>query len=115
MGLVGAVEGQKTEGQRQALGFIKMAVHCRLNKQWSAALDLLNRALESTPDEVTVHYLLATTYMAMGQRLRAIHHCREILKIDPQHEWAHRFLYGKEYKKFPRKRRYVLWVPTPII
>ena len=82
------------------------------NRQWSAALELLNRAIEINGKDVTAHCLLATTYMAMGQRSRAIHHCREVLKIDPDHEWAHRFLYGKEYKKFPRRRRFALRGPV---
>jgi hypothetical protein len=112
IGLTGVLEEGATEDELRAMGFVKMAIHCRRNQQWSAAVDLLTRALEGGADGVTVHYLLATTYMGLGQRLRAVHHCREILKIDPEHEWANRFLYGKEYKTFPKKRRYAFGGPT---
>jgi len=62
-------------------------------KRYSEALELIDGALMSDPEEVaSLLYSRAICVFHLGQRQLAVEICKEVLELDPSHEGAREFL-----------------------
>jgi len=72
----------------------RVAINGVLSGAYDAALPLLTRALEDTPDDVDLRYLLAFAHYGRGDLLASIREVQTILEQDPEHAKARVLLEG---------------------
>ena len=65
-------------------------------KNWSGAVDALERAVKRQPDNPDAQNLLGYAYRNSGNLDKAFKHYEEALRLDPKHRGAHEYI-GETY------------------
>ncbi|HEU0173149.1 MAG TPA: tetratricopeptide repeat protein [Blastocatellia bacterium] len=69
----------------QSARLVKEGASERAQGKYSAAIEHFHHALELTPNNLEIRFLLAQTYISAGRIDDAARSCREILRIAPEH------------------------------